>query len=549
MSVSLWVEIGDRPSVGFFLGSRPPTALMPAIYYNTLSELGKLRRPLGIGMETANIDIAVDNGTGEMATLIDKLSSDIKVKTHDGVSSLLLFEGALQSLPQGDQRLSMRAIGDSMLDTLKLRKSSDLPGFSELVTLPRVVGKAVPVKPIPYSTDGTSWLLSYSAIRSIVGVFADDEALGPESYLLSNEIGPLGEKIALLLLVESPKNTDSLIAIVDGETDPEEAPVDGVLPATMTNPARIVRHLIDELTNTVINPSSLDRFRRDTDALVLRGVVDGDYSNARSLVDDIARSSGARWSTEAPGLLTLWPPSRGTNDPIYFTLTSLSGWDVVSTPLERISRLTVNYGYDWAARGYSRAIVLRAPLVERDIGEIEGQINLKWVGDDATAERVGRRELAYRAAKRFTVTWTTTDESARQAGPGRWVRLDHPHSRLTGTWPLTESAIDLLTTETDMTAEGYIGSLPSVEVLLRSQKQSLSQRSIKIEQIAGAAVITITDPDTGRPLPGAQVVVDNRVFITDATGEITVTGVKSGQTLLITVTPAGGEPFQVSQTI
>ena len=219
---------------------------------------------------------------------------------------------------------------------------------------------------------------------------------------------------------------------------------------------------------------------------------------------------------------------------------------MVSRALERITQLTVNYGYDWSLGDFTRAIVLRAPVAYAELGELAAEINLKWVGDDATAEAIGRRELSYRAARAYQVTWTTTTPSASSAGPGRWVSIDHPHSALSGVWPLIECAVDPLTFETDLTAEGVDGSLAGVIVLLRSQRQALTSRAIQVKRLAGAAVITIVDPETGRALAGAQVVVDNRVFITDASGEISVPGVESGQQLVITVTPPGGAPFQVT---
>ena len=547
---SVWIEVGDNPSVAFYLGRRPPANDLPPIAYPTLAELGKLRRPLGIGVEAANVSIAWDNATGETSALLRRLSNSVRVRRIDDTGqTMTLFEGVFRSAPGGDQRLSATAVGDALLEPLALRKTSVLPNYSSLETIPQVFGESVAIRPLPYDPSGTEWLASDRLISRVRAIFDGDDPLGPDQYLVANQVDALGRPVGVVALSDGPKSPERLTFVVDGAPDPEIDVPEGSIPLAISNPAELVRFILRELAGVTISRGRLDRFRRDTIEIKLRGVVDQSYTTPQALIDDIARSSGARWSPQAPGLMVRWPPERGDNDPLYFSLKKLNGWDVVSEKINQISQLVVNYDYDWSAGDFAKTLILRAPDRYREIGEIEDELNLRWVGDDKTAELIGSGELSYRAANAYRVTFTTLDRQAARAAPGQYVFLDHPHSDIEGAWPLVEASIDPLTNEIDMTAEGYIGSLANVVVVQRAQRQSLSTRGIQIKATAGSASIAIADPDTGRPLAGAQVVVDNRVFITDATGEIIVPGVVSGQTLKITVTPAGGSPFIVTQTV
>ena len=326
-------------------------------------------------------------------------------------------------------------------------------------------------------------------------------------------------------------------------------PVAGSLPRPLTNPAKLARYLLGELTDADYSSADFDRFRRETSEIKLRGVITGELTSAQDLLTAIAKSCGARFSAGAASLFRRWPPSRGLNDFIAIRLTERLGYDVVSQPLAQFSELTVNYAYDWSLNAYTKAITLAAPNAKKKIGVVTETLDLPFIGDDAVAEQIGRARLSYYAAGVYQVTWTAVNSRATRVLPGHWAEVDHPHSALTGIWPLVECNVDPLTSEIDFTVEGYVNSLETVTVVRRSLRQSVTSRAVQIKRQAGAASIQINDPETGQPLAGAQVVVDGRVFITDATGLVTVSGVTSGQTLEITVTPIGGEPFTVTQTV
>ena len=528
-----WLVFDGPPTVGFFRGWLPDAVSLPDIRHAALSEVGKLTRTLNASGETSNLPVSFDNTQGDVLPVLEKLvNSKVSVKTYIDSQVKTVFAGTMAEPPRGDQRLSANIVGANLIAPLPLRSTTELEEFSEVLPIPRAFGSAIRLRPIRLSSDAREWLIIGAAASRIISVTDDIGELPTSSYALSNRI--TGEISAAVLLLADPPNGE-LSVVFDGERDQ----LDG---AIIDNPADALYYVLTELAGQAFDRNLLDRLRLDMIDTKVRGVFNFVNQSAHTVARELITSAGAVWSDGSPEMARRWPPVRGANDPIRGELTKLSGWDVVSSQQPRHTIFTVNYDFDWSignAGDYRRAIILEAPVLRRQLGDLPLTINLKYIGEASMAEDIALRLCPWLASERYTVTWTAGREAALNP-PGSWYELNHPHSRLIGEHILIEASPDLQTGTTDLTAEGYVGALPVVEIIQRSLRNTLQADRLSGNAVGVTEQEVIATDANGEPIPGATVEINGQIYTADNAGRVFVAGLSRGETYTITITAADG---------
>lgn len=403
---------------------------------------------------------------------------------------------AVPELPPGAMADTRQRL---LSDQFPLRRSIVLPDYREDTWLPWVYGYAT-VNPIPLDAEGLEYLLADHAIVRIVSVRSGGSEL--DGWQLVQRADETGHPVATITFAQPP---DSFAATIAGKRHPQSG-------ALLEHPADIAEDMLAEAGWSV--PSgAFDALRAAWPTLTLGGILDSPLT-LRDAISCVMSTVDADWSA-SPLSAWAWDDA---SQPSKATLTAANCPDGTATARHDsvINTLRISYGYDWAEGAPGGSLVLVAPDVLNDQGELTADLDLPWVRRARDALALGEAALQRRARAEWTYSLPIAPEP--ELRPGDRITIDQP-------WLPSGQAIitaaDIRETGQTLTAVRWAGVVPRVE--LSAQGAYLPEASVQpvsVSYVDGIATITILT-DLGEPLAGASVTLDEtQTRTTDRNGQV-----------------------------
>lgn len=547
--MNLWLEVdGERPTV-FYRGALPLQAVV-AMPLPLLSRIGTIRRPLSVpglsSAETASVAIDLDNAAGEVSRRFadtPPVRATARVMSTAGV----LFSGVVTRVALSESAsLTIEAgIRAPLTDTVPLRTSVVWGGYKAVLPLPVVYGRAV-LSPVPYDATGRRFVLADHAIAGVDKVWRDDAPT--TAWAFANGVDSTGQAVAFLELALPLAEGERLAVALRGKRHAGSGRL-------LQHPAEILHDLLGNVCGSPLDWSRLDRFRSQTAALVLGGVIADPAKTIRQTVDELLLSVGAAWSAGADEVAMLYPgevPVDGSieaNNASPVSLLTASELSAESAHEGIVTALRVVYDTDHAAGRPRRALALECPEAIRRYGRIEREWDAGWLRSPRDAQRLGERLLGWMARPRWRVRWQAPlADGWRTMLPGGLARLDHPRSPLAGVQRLLAADIDPDGLRVDCAVEAPVGNLPKiVTTALSTAFEPLLQTGATVEYRDGQALFTLLD-EAGQAIAGASVTLDGAVTrVSDAHGRVSFPAPRGKHTVHVEAT--GYAPMDIEVTL
>lgn len=409
------------------------------------------------------------------------------------------------ALPQTRPRL--------LADPLPLRRGTDLPEYRTDAYLPWVYGR-VTLAPLPLDAAGLEWLLADHPILAVTSV-RDGEA--PVSgWALEQRLDATGHPIAVLRLARKPEG--ALAATVSARRHAKTG-------ALLEHPADIVEDLCSRCG---IARGNVFPLRAGWPGVALGGVL-ADAMPLREAIAAVIGAVGARWSGSP---LRAWAPDTGA---VVATIDARAADDASADADTQglATRLTVSWGWDWAANAPRGAVVVEAPDAIARYGEIAAELSAPWLRTARDALALAHAELARRARPTWRIDVQTGPRTDRLR-PGDRVEIDHPWLPA-GPAEITHIAASSISQR--ITCERQAGPVPRTQTVRRGELLDAdADEPVGVSYRDGVATFTILD-ELGAPLPGATVRLDDaQTGYTDRQGRVQFRTARGAHTLEVTST-------------
>lgn len=550
----LWLEVDGERATVFYRGAAPPAAIAAgALPLPLLARVGTIRRPLSVpglaSAETASVAIDLDNASGEVSRRFadhPPIRATARVMSAAGV----LFSGVVTrvSLAESASLTIEAGVRAPLTDTVPLRTSVVWGGYKEVRPLPVVYGRAV-LSPVPYDATGRRFVLADHAIEGVDKVTRDDAPT--TAWAFSNGVDSTGQAVAFLELALPLAEGERLAVSLRGKRHAGHGRL-------LLHPAEILHDLLAQVCGCPLDWARLDRFRAQTAALAIGGVIADPARSIRQTVDELLLSVGAAWSAGADEVAMLYPgevPVSGSLDaPGALPVGLLTAHDLAAEAAHEgiVTALRVVYDYDHAAGKPRRALALACPEAIRRYGRIEREWGAGWLRSPRDAQRLGERLLGQMARPRWRVRWQamldTDAGGARTAQPGGLALLDHARSPLAGLHRLLSADIDPEGLRVECAVEAPVGESPRiVTTALSTAFEPLLQTGASVEYRDGQALFTLLD-EAGQAIAGASVTLDGAMTRqSDAHGRVSFPAARGRHTVHVEAT--GYAPMDIEVTL
>jgi hypothetical protein len=442
--------LDSTPPLVYYQGSRP----YGDIARPRLAEFPAVRQALRIsGGEAGNASVALNNAdgllTGELSSLPFLTPARL---VEDGVE---VFAGLVTGLEIGARaRVDLEEGGEHRYTGLApLRTTAALGDFAETRTLPQVYGR-VTLEPVPMNTSGTAWVLADHAVQGVDSVSVSGAPFGAWSF--ANERDPVGRPIAVLRTTAGLADTPPRVSL--------RGKPDAATGALLERPDLVLYDWLVEVCGMDLERADFDALRSEAQGIVLAAVIEDSTATIQTLTDQLCQGAGMAWAPTAEGVAMLWPVEpvapvladrvlRLAHDP---GLTASASHEGLCTVLE------LAYAYDWAAKDYTRVMVLRAPAMAGEIGEVRVRVEAPHLRTALNAEALGIRYLQYYSRPVWRVRGSRPRTDTR---PGESVEISHPSS------PILRGIVTSIVRrqiEEDLEIEAPLGDIPDVVLVSSS---------------------------------------------------------------------------------
>ena len=283
-ALALWLRIDGGPDAAP-LNLLPPGArvALPAgtdgLTLPLLQAVPPIQRPLSVpGIQsapTSNMDVTLDNGTGQLTRLWGPRPPVRRAaRLYNGAA--VLFDGIVTGVQLGaSAQLSLEAGMDRPLsDNLPLRTSAAWGGWRELRVLPWGWGR-VTITPIQYSDDQRLFFLLDHPIAGVDEVKRDDVATS--AYDWRNGVDSTGRAVSFIELAEPLAEGERLAVTLRGRMHPDTGRL-------LQTPAEVLHDVLANLARAPVRWADLDDYRTETAEWVLGGVLDDNGLSIRAAV-------------------------------------------------------------------------------------------------------------------------------------------------------------------------------------------------------------------------------------------------------------------------
>lgn len=484
----------------------------------------------GLGAVAASALLALPSPLGALSARIDPaLVVSLRLPSPLGVPTILVHPTALTHVALASPLGALRArltqpratipaaipAGRPRLlaDPLPLRRGTDLTEYRTDAILPWVYGR-VTLSPLPLDAEGLQWLVADHPILAVTAV--RDEGVAVSGWELEQRTDATGHPIAVLRLTRKPAG--ELAVDLAGRRH-------AVTGALLEHPADIADDLCQRCQRTDGDWSAL---RSGWPGPALGAAIDTAMP-LRDALGQIMAATGARWSG-AP--LRAWVPDAGS---IVGTMGASAADDAGASAdaTELATRLTVAWGWDWAANAPRGSVIVEAPEAIERYGEIAEEIRAPWLRTARDALALAQAELKRLARPRWEIVLRTGLGDPWR--PGDRLLITHPWVPI---GPAEISRIEATSSARDITLTRGAGPVPRVETVRHGalvDPEATEQAGVTYRD--GVATFTILD-DTGAPIAGAAVTLDGaQTAYTDRQGRVQFRTSRGDHTL--TVVAAG----------
>jgi hypothetical protein len=375
-------------------------------------------------------------------------------------------------------------------DPINLRRSTAWATYVEDFVLPVIYGR-VRIQAKPYDETGRLWFLADHAIAGVDNVSIDNTLT--EDFGFQNGTDSTGSPISVL------ETTVEGIPTVELRGKQEN----GIL---LERPDQILAQYID-------GTDELRAWSQDT-GIICAGVINDDSLSVQSTVDSMINGMGLAWTTETA---IPWPSiPDGSHGEI-----NIKSDNVESTAKSSdiVTRLTVNYRFDYATGKPTRSLVMDATQTEYGIRETT--VNAPWITDNKSAELLAERYLRWFAAPVWNVS------SSIRVNAGLAVDIDHPYS------PIARGIV----TKSDnsgVTAQGTTGYGKAVGIIRRASGIDAEQEGNTNVVFEDGILTFVTFDAQNRLLSGASVTLDGNITrISGSDGKVAFATERGAHVLVI----------------
>lgn len=415
----------------------------------------------------------------------------------------------------------------ALSDQLPLRKTTAWGQYKDVRLIPHVYGRTT-VDPVPYDKDGYLFVLADHSIQGVDRV--EREGTPIAAFDFRNEPDDTGHGVAVLELSEALTSGETLAVDVRGKMDVN----DGSL---LTEPAEVLWDVVSNIGGQALPLSAFDRFRTETADKDLNGVI-SEEKTLRAQVDELMLSVGGIWSGGMPGFARLYPAPDDPNEPARGDYTDLTAFNLTaeSSATTLITRLRILYQYDYARKLYKRVLEVTAPDAVESYGDLENELDARWIREPAQAAALAERLIEFFARPLWNLKFNVAlkDQERKIPRPGTVVSLNHTRSPANGRLLVSGSDVDVSRLQVEITATTPAGNVPRWTLShLSTAHEPLIAESVSAVFIDGVATFTILD-DSRRPLSGASVTIDGgQTKVSDKAGRVQFTATKGPHQLVI----------------
>jgi len=435
-----------------------------------------------------------------------------------------LFDGIIQSIETGNHTRLHIESGEQrpLSSTLALRTSAAWGHWRDIRPLPWGYGR-VSIEPLQYSGDRRIFHLLDHPIEAVEHLWRDNH---PESaYAWHNGTDSSGHPVSLLELAEPLSEGETLRVQLRGKRHPHTGHL-------LQTPGDILGDILTHLAGLPEAAGRLHTFSHHTRHILLGGVLNDNSLTARAVIDHLLQSIGAAWSLDLPEIASLWPLAATQAQPaLEAAPLHTSNLQAASSHQHIYTRLRILFDWDCAQQRHRQALEASAPQAIAQHGDKLLEWPAPWLRHARDAGQLAERILGHTARPRWRISWQTALTSARI---GDTVHIRHPHSPLSGHWPITATEIDSTSATLQCSVIGNVGEKPDITLGSASRAfEPLLQPGITVETAAGEILFTATGDD-GQPLAGASITLDGGATrIADNRGRVSFTAARGKHTLLV----------------
>jgi len=485
----LAVVIFTQPPVALYRDARP-AGIDRA--FRVLDSVGPVVSELmGDRGQTPHVIIRLDNGRGQLTGQVSSWQLAEAAVLEDGTE---VWRGVVSRMVSGavmTLELQAGAAGRRLTDPLPLRTTEDLGQYTEIVTLPRPLGRCT-LHPVPFDGSGYMWLVADGLTRSIERVEMDQREITPKA--VHQDTDASGHPVTVIETRQQVESATDLRVALDGLLHP-------LTGGPLDRPDRQLWYTL-AVAGLDVAPADFADLAAwcETQGLVTGGVLDDHTVSVQSWLRMICAGAGLDWSSDRPGWALPWPPKEGEA-----TVEEITRYLSPGLPLESDADALctiVDVRYDRQLGEYRGSLRVRAPGAVELYGERLKSITAGWIQDARSALFYGRRYLAYYGRPLWRGEATAPADFAMV---GDSVAVDHSHA------PVSVAHVVRRARRADgsrLTLEGPAGPAPEVE-LDRTVAAVDPDRIEGPLYEYGAPLPTwrIVDEE-GRPMPGARVTLD-----------------------------------------
>jgi hypothetical protein len=385
---------------------------------------------------------------------------------------------------------------------LPLRDTTAWGGYREAVPIPHRYGATAGAL-LQYNASRTEFAWAGHAVEAIDEVLVDGLPVGDWDW--RNAVDAQGLPVALVRFGQPQNEGAALLARGRGKLDARRGGV-------MTNPADVVADVL-ALAGRDVPASALADFRRACSAagLEVGGSIET-AETAQTVLRGICESIGAIVCADMPGWCRLWPGSAPAAPRATVRDGDLSA-SVSSDGL--VNDLTIAYAHE---DGQPRASLrLEAPDSIAAYGRRPATLEARWVTSARVAAAVGTRLLQQSARP----VWAVSVAASRALQVGDALALAHPASPVGGVHPITARELDLDAGGARLSINAPVGDVPAVRLIAQSSAfEPARYAGLSVETAGGERILTLRE-ETGAPIVGAAVTLDDALTrYTDGAGRV-----------------------------
>ncbi len=418
--------------------------------------------------------------------------------------------------------------------SLPLRTTAQWNGYKEVAAIPIPYGTATYLA-LQYNQQRTRFVISADKITSVVSVKIGDSLLSADRYETVAGFDPSGRPLQFLDLEPVDTSEDVCVTVIG---------VPG-----LDNPALWLQYVLNNIMGYEFPTSSFSQLANQSKRLnkKLSGIINTTSGSARSYIESVLDSIGARLTLNTPQLGIIYP----VTDTYLANARIVETYDASNVNIRTswnanladvANEITVEFDYDNCERQPRGQIVVEAARSIQRYGLRRRTIRAHNVATNREAYDRAIQELRAYSTPPYKGQ-LVIDAPCTYPCPGDLVELVDSCSPVSGVLPVITSSSDYTKNTTSLTVE-YFQELPGEQYQVVSQGALFPDLDIALDVKLDDSIATIKATNKqGGPLAGAVITLGSDVRIADDQGLAVFTNIAPGTYPLLIQSPGFEDQF------